>query len=159
MVQSRITIYGFDKAESEILKQRRTTIHNHLTKLKGEVNRNSPKATGQYGSGFRFRTFDRKEGVLAVFQNELDYAFYASNGRRKGKMPPYEAIAAWAKLKGIPESAIYPIRLKIAKEGTKRNREGDSHLGIDYQGNLVDGGLLDRSQKELDTELQKLRIT
>ena len=158
MVQSRITIYGFDKAETELLKQRRTTIHNNLTKLKTEANRGSPKATGQYGGNFRFRTFDRKDGVLAVFQNELDYAFYTSNGRGKGRMPPYAAIAAWAKLKGIPESAIYPIRLKIAKEGTKRNRDKDSHLGIDYQGNLIDGGLLDRNQKTLDAELQKLLI-
>jgi len=47
------------------------------------------------------------------------YGTFADEGRRPGTMPPLDDIKKWTKLKGIPESAAFPIALKIAKKGTK----------------------------------------
>jgi hypothetical protein len=52
----------------------------------------------------------------------LSYPFYGKfvdEGRRPGKMPPVKDIMEWTRLKGIPESAAYPIARKIGEKGTK----------------------------------------
>lgn len=46
------------------------------------------------------------------------YRFYL-NGRKPGKRPPIKSLRAWAKRKGIPERALYPIAKKIGEQGTK----------------------------------------
>lgn len=46
-----------------------------------------------------------------------DYWKYVDKGRKPGKFVPVSALKAWARVKGIPESAVYPINLKIYKKG------------------------------------------
>ena len=46
------------------------------------------------------------------------YAYWVEHGRGPGKMPPMGVLRNWMKIKGIDEAAEYPIRRKIAKEGT-----------------------------------------
>jgi len=48
-----------------------------------------------------------------------DYWKYVDKGRKPGKFVPVDALRKWVRLKGIPESAIYPINYKIYKKGIK----------------------------------------
>lgn len=48
-----------------------------------------------------------------------DYAVYVDKGRRPGKQPPLENIRQWCRIKGIPESAAYPIAKKIGRDGIR----------------------------------------
>lgn len=59
-------------------------------------------------------------GENIVIQSNLpDYAIYVEKGRGPGKMPPQGVLVPWLKLHGIDEAAEFPIRRKIAKQGTK----------------------------------------
>lgn len=46
-----------------------------------------------------------------------DYLTYVDAGRKPGKFPPIQAIEKWTKLKGIPQSAAFPIAKSIFKFG------------------------------------------
>lgn len=47
------------------------------------------------------------------------YAYYASEGRKPGRLPPLQDIRDWADKRGIDQAAVYPIAQKIAAVGTK----------------------------------------
>lgn len=47
------------------------------------------------------------------------YTQYMLEGRRPGKMPPFDAIREWLKAKGMAENLYYPIAKKIAEQGTE----------------------------------------
>lgn len=47
------------------------------------------------------------------------YTQYMLDGRRPGKMPPFDAIREWLKAKGMAEQLYYPIAKKIAEQGTE----------------------------------------
>lgn len=46
------------------------------------------------------------------------YHFFL-NGRKPGKRPPIKSLATWAKKKGIPKKALFPIAKKIGEQGLK----------------------------------------
>lgn len=50
--------------------------------------------------------------------NTAPHDYFAQRGRRPGRMPPAEPIAAWMRAKGIPDEALWPIRVRIAEFGT-----------------------------------------
>lgn len=60
---------------------------------------------------------DMKFIQLTISMNH--YAPFTDTGRGPGVMPPKAAIEKWAAERGIPERAVYPIRKKIAEQGTK----------------------------------------
>lgn len=47
------------------------------------------------------------------------YGVYVDKGRRPGKMPPLDAIRKWCRIKGIEETAAFPIARKIGEEGIR----------------------------------------
>ena len=47
------------------------------------------------------------------------YGVFVDKGRKPGKFPPISNISKWARVKGIPQTAVFPIARKIAKEGIK----------------------------------------
>lgn len=59
------------------------------------------------------------------------YAVWADSGRGTGVMPPLNNIKEWAKDRGIPEAAAYPIARKIALVGTKASAK--NFLKIFYE--------------------------
>jgi hypothetical protein len=85
--------------------------------------RNIIKINGAIATG---RLYDKLK-VEAINQNEkyslvISYPFYGKfidEGRKRGKMPPVDDIRAWTRLKGIPESAAFPIAKKIGEKGFK----------------------------------------
>jgi hypothetical protein len=59
----------------------------------------------------------REQGLSGVAGTNSEYGPATEFGRKPGSFPPLDAIKEWAKRKGIPEEAAYPIALKIAREG------------------------------------------
>lgn len=58
------------------------------------------------------------DGAMLTLEFDMaDYGIYVDQGRRPGKMPPISNIADWCRVKGIPQTAAFPIARKIGKEG------------------------------------------
>lgn len=58
------------------------------------------------------------EEIRILVESE-DYLKYIDEGRKPGSYPPINAIARWANLKGIPQTAVFPIARSIYKFGIK----------------------------------------
>lgn len=61
----------------------------------------------------------RTGSVITIETQFPSYAHFVQNGRKPGKMPPDKPIRDWVKKHNINEDAVFPIRRKIGKEGTK----------------------------------------
>ena len=158
MVQLRVKLQDFDKLESNISGAKTIALAASLRWLVDSAKQTSPKATGKYANAFRYRTYKRITGTSGDVYNTMDYALYADKGRKSGKMPPYQPIADLLKLKGIPESAIYPIRKKIEREGTEQYKKQESYMGIDYQGNIIRGGLVHQAELKFQRLIEDIRF-
>jgi len=58
------------------------------------------------------------EEIRILVESE-DYLKYVDEGRKPGSYPPINAISRWANLKGIPQTAVFPIARSIYKYGIK----------------------------------------
>lgn len=81
------------------------------------------KKVGKDASGRLINSFDERiqsqaKGVNIAILSE-DYLTYVDEGRKRGKYPPISAISKWASLKGISQSAVFPIAKSIYKFGIK----------------------------------------
>jgi hypothetical protein len=63
-------------------------------------------------------------GVWNLVIEYADYGKYVDKGRNPGRFPPKKDIENWARLKGIPQSAVYPIMVKIARGGFYSSKMG-----------------------------------
>lgn len=63
--------------------------------------------------------------IITVETQFPDYAYWANKGRGTGLMPPDAPIRNWVKRHNISEDAVFPIRRKMANEGSKRFRENN----------------------------------
>lgn len=61
----------------------------------------------------------RSGNIITAATDFPDYAYWVDKGRRSGKMPPEQPIKDWVKKHNIAESAVFPIRRKIGREGTE----------------------------------------
>ena len=77
------------------------------------------------------------------------YWKYVDKGRKPGKFVPVDALKKWAKVKGIPESAVYPINYKIYKKGipptnfatttlTRRKSKFEEMVAKTYKEDMID---------------------
>ena len=140
------------------LKEFGDALNDELLNLAVELEQATPKgSTGELARGWDITPYSRsnQRGELI---NKADRAFSRIVGRPPGKQPPIQAIAAWAKLKGIP---AFLVARKIGREGTERFK-----LGI--QGNIlkadpITGGLALNSpvvlaQRRLTIRIKKIKI-
>ena len=67
----------------------------------------------------------KSDTQIEVSTNFHDYAYYTKYGRGSGKMPPAKPIEDWVAKHNIDKAAVFPIRKKIANEGTKRHIENN----------------------------------
>lgn len=72
-------------------------------------------ATGELRDSIQVQTSPK--GSVARVVSTAAHAPHIEYGTRP-HFPPLDAIRAWCRIKGIPETAAYPIALKIAKHGT-----------------------------------------
>lgn len=81
---------------------------------------------GKLASGNLVKSLDYRvskvmnELVIEIIANE--YLQWVDAGRRPGTYPPIRAIANWARIKGISQSAVFPIARNIFKFGIKPTR-------------------------------------
>ena len=158
MVNLRAKLSNFDNIKGDIAGAQVIALAASMRWLKSEAEKTAPRASGTYAKSFKYRTYKRITGTSGEFYNTSEYAMFADKGRGSGRMPPDAAIRDWCKRKGIPESAVYPIRKKIAEKGTQQYQKQESHIGIDYQGNIKPGGLVEQANRKFEALIKNLRI-
>lgn len=81
------------------------------------------KAAGKDSSGKLIKSLDPKvkddAKAVDIVINGESYLKQIDEGRKAGNYPPIKDIAKWAKIKGIPEEAVFPIARSIYKFGIK----------------------------------------
>lgn len=73
-------------------------------------------ATGKLIKSIR-GTVQEEDGDPVVVFSMLEYGIYVDKGRKPGKMPPVSKIREWCKVRGIEESAAFPIARAIGERG------------------------------------------
>lgn len=80
-------------------------------------------ASGNYYRRFRHEAYAPSPATAGrALVNDAPYAHYVEFGREPGRMPPRYAILRWMHLRGIPETALFPIRRAIAERGTVKRK-------------------------------------
>lgn len=84
------------------------------------------KSAGKSASGKLIKSISYELQPLAenlrLVINAESYLQFVDAGRKPGRYPPIQEIAKWASIKGIPQSAVFPIARKIYKFGIKPTR-------------------------------------
>lgn len=70
-----------------------------------------------------------ENGVWNLVIEYADYGKYVDKGRNPGRFPPKKDIENWVRLKGLPQSAVYPIMVKIARGGFYSKKMGTLRMG------------------------------
>jgi hypothetical protein len=65
-------------------------------------------------------------GVWGLVIEYADYGRFVDKGRNPGRFPPKKDIENWMRLKGIPQSALWPIMWKIKKGGFYSKKVGET---------------------------------
>ena len=73
-------------------------------------------ASGELVSSLKF-TVDFANEELDIEFEMAPYGRYVDSGRAPGKQPPIDSIKPWLRIKGIPETAAFPIAKAIGKRG------------------------------------------
>jgi hypothetical protein len=77
-------------------------------------------ATGDLINSLDYEIDDTDPNAIVLYFTAVDYAVFVNNGRKpNSKLPPEAPIKKWAKLKGIPERLVFPIRRSIAIKGIR----------------------------------------
>ena len=67
-------------------------------------------------------------GVWTLVIEYADYGKWVNNGRNPGKFPPKKDIEAWVRLKGLPQTAVWPIMMKIKNGGFYSTKIGQFNI-------------------------------
>lgn len=97
-------------------ENRRRFGDDYLKILIQELRAAGKRSSGKLINSLNYRLASEGEVLNMVFDGE-DYFNVVDAGRRPGTFPPIQAISAWANVKGIPQSAVYPIAKSIYKFG------------------------------------------
>lgn len=92
----------------------------YIAELSDELRRLDKKASGDLLKSLDTRIIKTAMGTKYTIQILAEgYLKFVDEGRRPGKMPPISAISKWTRLKGIPQSAAFPIAKSIGLRGIK----------------------------------------
>ena len=105
--------------EEDILKALNYLGESIVGDMKALIELNGSIATGWLIDSIASKVFKDKNDVYSLSFSYLFYGKFVDKGRRPGKMPPLDDIREWARIKGIPQTAVYPIAKKIGEEGYK----------------------------------------
>ena len=83
-----------------------------------EIRRAGKSSSGKLINSLDYRIKDEGDVVGLAFEGE-DYFEEVDKGRKAGSFPPIREIGNWARIKGIPQSAVFPIAKSIFKFGIK----------------------------------------
>jgi hypothetical protein len=91
---------------------------NYVEILTAELIAADKKATGNLIDSLDWRV-QGEATAIQIFIQANDYLTYVDQGRKPGSYPPIQAIKTWCSIKGIPQSAAFPIARSIFKFGIK----------------------------------------
>lgn len=117
------TILGVEELErkltSKLWKQPLRELFKSATDVAEiKAKREAPKATGSMSRDIHAKISTTK--AIVHMPRNLDYYHVMERGRRPGgRLPPLDAISRWAAVKGISQSAVFPIARSIARRGIK----------------------------------------
>jgi hypothetical protein len=80
------------------------------------LNHSNKDSSGNLKRNLKF-TLKKGSTVLELDIEAPEYWEYVDKGRKPGKFAPVGDLQKWARINGIPESAVYPINLKIKRKG------------------------------------------
>jgi len=86
--------------------------------MRALIELNGSIATGRLLENIKV-TANKTQDIYTLVISYPFYGKFVDEGRKPGKMPPIEDIKKWTRLKGIPESAAFPIAKKIGEKGYK----------------------------------------
>jgi hypothetical protein len=87
--------------------------------MKSLIELNGKIASGWLMDSIASKVTKNKNEVYSLSFSYLFYGKFIDKGRKPGKMPPVQDIRDWCRLKGIPQSAAFPIAVSIGKKGYK----------------------------------------
>jgi len=105
--------------EEDILKALNFLGESIVGDMKSIIELNGSIATGWLIDSIASKVFKDKNDVYSLSFSYLFYGKFVDKGRKPGKMPPIDDIRDWCRIKGIPQSAAYPIAKKIGDKGYK----------------------------------------
>lgn len=91
----------------------------YVIKVINILRANNKVATGELVKSVEYITGQNKSGDFFIQLIMADYWYYIENGRRSGSFMPFDKLKEWMSVKGIPESALWPINMKIKRDGIK----------------------------------------
>lgn len=108
-------------SEEKLMKETLSVFaEDYINRLTSNLKNFRKIATGDLIKSLDFRIYKTAFGTKFTIAIEaLEYLDYVDRGRKPGKFPPLDAIRQWVRVKGIPDSATFPIARKIAMEGIK----------------------------------------
>lgn len=93
---------------------------SYIAELSNQLRKADKVASGDLIKSLDTRVIKTAMGTVYTIQLLAeDYLQFVDAGRRPGTYPPLGKIRKWASLKGIPQSAVFPIMRKIKEEGIK----------------------------------------
>lgn len=104
----------FKKTIELMNKYGKEVVAEMLTRL----NSYGKKATGNLAKSLTYSVEVNSE-TYSLNIVAAEYWKYVDKGRKPGKFVPVDALKKWAKVKGIPQSAVWPINYKIYKKGIR----------------------------------------
>ena len=94
--------------------------------LKGFAGKKGRKtnSSGDLSKGLGYKIQDTKSGIIIDFTSKKDYAKFVEEGRKKGSMPPVDALKKWIKQKKIRlrKTVTNKAGQKVNKFVTKNDR-------------------------------------
>lgn len=88
----------------------------YVSTLVGFLKKHNKSASGALINSIDYRLQETANEIKLVIESN-DYLKYVDEGRKKGTYPNIQAIKNWATLKGIPQTAVFPIARSIFQFG------------------------------------------
>ncbi len=100
--------------------------------------------------------------IAAAIVNRSPSALYRVVGRGEGKFPPLEPLRDWVKIK-LGETDPKRIRAiafligrKIANQGTNRFAQKKNYIGLNTDGTLTQGSIVEEYQRLIEEALKRI---
>jgi hypothetical protein len=90
-----------------------------VKEMKALIKLNGSFASGELYNSVKSKAFKDRNDVYHLEVDYIYYGLFVDKGTRPGHMPRIDDIRRWCRLKGISESAAFPIARNIFKFGTK----------------------------------------
>ena len=138
-------------------KNKREFGEDYIKEIISELNKTKKKASGRLIKSFNVKLKNTANEAQVLIESE-DYLTYIDEGRKAGKYPNINAIAKWAKIKGISSDAVFPIARSIYQYGIKPTNVLDKAEKAVFRGKAIKGledDIANNIEEQLIKELNK----